>query len=579
MTLPAPIVPIAADAELKPLADLLETVARIDGWGPRAWREVLGSWRLVACDLGIEEREGPPCEAGGEVLATVVFRAPPWARARDAGDGVAIADWLLRQARSGLLPRFGLGAHTIDPGETVRATNACFLHASDVVLRLALSLPFAGMCIDGEAFARAIGLLGRWSRAIAAAQPGLAAHRRSLRVQRALRAALPEHGLVAFLADGSLLARDPAGGVDPSCLPLAAPRALAATIDLGALGRHRGLAIRAGVTAIAGAPYHGKTTLLAAISDGTDDRPPGDGRERVVALAATMPVLADDGRPILAQDLTPFFRHLPGGDAASFTTRRASGATSMAAAVLQGVAAGATLLLIDEDTAAANFLSLQSAMRRLLGRDLAGCLTLAECMPALAAQGISTVVVAGASTAAIASADRTILMRGFAPREATRAARQACGAKPAKAALSLPPRWLGGDPNAILGHGHSLKIDAEDLERPRFAGYAVDLRWAGFPLDAALTRGAVLGAAWACRLAEGGCDLRELGGRYAGWLASGGPAALDPFHDGFHAVAPWPLVAAVLERIWGLSLRSEGAAEEAGDHVLGAVSAQGRRCR
>jgi len=82
MPIPAPVLPIAADAEVKPLAELLETVARIDGWGPRAWREVLGVWRLPSCDLGIEEREGPPCEEGGEVLATVAFRPARWNRTR-----------------------------------------------------------------------------------------------------------------------------------------------------------------------------------------------------------------------------------------------------------------------------------------------------------------------------------------------------------------------------------------------------------------------------------------------------------------------------------------------------------------
>lgn len=576
MPLPEPVAPIAADAEVKPLAALLETVARIDGWGPRAWREVIGAWRLAACDLGIEEREGPPCEEGGEVLASVVFRSPRWAR---SGDAVATADWLLRQARAGLLPRFGLSARTLDPGEAVRASNACFAHGGDLVLRFALRLPFAGMCIDGESFARALGWLGRWSRGIVAAQPGLAAHVRSVRLQRALRAALSAHGLVAFLGDGSRLARDPAGGVEPSCRPLRAPRTLAATIDLGRLGRHRGLGIRAGVTAIAGAPYHGKSTILSAIAGGGEDRPPGDGRERVVALAATLPVLADDGRPILAQDLTPFFPHLPGGDAARFTTARASGATSMAAAVLQGVAAGARLLLVDEDSAAANFLSLQSAMRRLLGRDLDGGLTLAECLPDLARQGISTVVVAGASTAAIASADRTILMRSFAPLEATAAARRACGRAARGARLRLPPRRLAGEPDAILGHGHTLAVAVEDAERPRFAGRSVDLRRVGFALDAGLARGAVLGAAWACRLAEGGCDLRELGWRYERWLAERGPAALDPFHDGFHAIAPWPLVAAVLERTWGMELGSDRAAEERRDDAPRPVRPQHRRRR
>ncbi len=553
---PAPVDPIPADAEVRPLTALLETVARIDGWGPRAWREVLGVWRLAACDLQIEEREGPPCEEGGEVLATVAFRAPRWARARDAGEAVAVADWLLRQAGAGLLPRLGLSARTLQPGEAVRATNACFLQNTDLVLRFALRLPFAGMCIDGESFARALGWLGRWSRGLINAQPGLAAHRRSVRIQRALRAALPAHGLVAFLADGSRLARDPTGGVDAHCRPLRTPRGLAATIDLGRLGRYRGLGIREGVTAIAGAPYHGKSTVLAAIAGGIEDRPPGDGRERVVAVAGALPVLSDDGRPIQAQDLTPFFPVLPGGDAACFTTRRASGATSMAASVLQGVAAGARLLLVDEDSAAANFLSLQPAMRRLLGNDLGGGLTLAECLPGLARQGLSTVVVAGASTAAIASADRTVLMRRFAPLDATRAARRACGRKPGVRAVYLPARLLGGDPDAILGHGHALATDLDDPERPRFGGRTVDLRRAGGPLDAGLVRGAVLGAAWACRLAAGGCDLRELGWRYERWLAERGPAAVDPFHDSFHAVAPWLLVSAVLERIWGVELVS-----------------------
>ena len=49
--------------------------------------------------------------------------------------------------------------------------------------------------------------------------------------------------------------------------------------------------------------------------------------------------------------------------------------------------------------------------------------------------------------------------------------------------------------------------------------------------------------------------LTELGWRYRRWLETHGPAAPDPFHDGFHAVAPWLLVQAVLERCWGLELQ------------------------
>ncbi|MEK7413374.1 MAG: P-loop domain-containing protein [Planctomycetota bacterium] len=553
MHLPDPVAPIAPENEMRPLAELLETLARIDGWGPRAWREVLGAWRMPSCDLGIEEREGPPCEEGGEVVCTIRWNAPRWIGSTSLSHRAA-ADWLLRRARSELIPDLGLDAWTLDPGEWVRATNASFVITGDLFLRFSLRLPFAGMCIDGERFARAIGRIGRFTRATAAAQPGLAAHRRSLAVQGALRDALPAHGLVAFVAAGSLLARDPAGGVDPSCRPLRVPKQLTVTINLGRLGRHRGLGIRSGVTAIAGAPYHGKSTLLAAIAGGGEDRPPADGRERVVSIASLMPVLADDGRPITAQDMTPFFPRLPGGMARSFTTRRASGSTSMAAAVLQSIAAGVRLLLVDEDTAAANFLSLQPAMLRLLGRDLHGARTLAEVLPDLSRQGISTIVVAGASTAAIASADRTVLMRDFAPQDATAAARRACGRQRRAASIRLPARRLAGDPDAILGHGHALRIDADDPERPSTPTFRVDLRRSGMQLDAWLARGAVLGAAWCTRLADGGCPMDELGQRYVAWLAERGPVALDPFHDGFHAVAPWPLVAAVLERIPGVGM-------------------------
>lgn len=550
MHLPSPVAPLDL-AAIRPGAELLATLARIDGWGPRAWREVLGAWRLAGCDLGIEERPGPPCEEGGEVLLTLLLPPPPRLR---QDDGEAAADWLLRRARRELLPRLGLVADTLDPGEAVRATNACFASADGMVLRLAARLPFAGMCVDGEALARALGAIGRWTRALARDRTGLRTHLRSVRVQRALRAALPAHGLVAFLADGSRLARAPGGGAAADCLRLRAPAALAATIDLGPLGRYRGLGIRAGVTAVAGAPYHGKSTLLAAIAGGHLDRVPGDGRERVVALEATLPVLADDGRPIIAQDLRVFFRRLPGGEVGRFTTARASGATSMAAAVLHGIAAGARLLLIDEDTAAANILGCQAPMRRLLGRDLAGMRTLGELLPSLAAQGVSTVIVAGASVAAIAAASRTVLMRGFRPRDATRAARAACGPPSPPVRLRLPGRTLAGDPDALLGPGHVLAVATEDPERVRAAGRTVDLRRAGFPLDPPLSRGAMLGAAWACRLAAGGCPLDELGRRYAAWLARGGPAAPDPFHEGFHAVAPWMLVAALLERLPGAAL-------------------------
>ena len=52
-----------------------------------------------------------------------------------------------------------------------------------------------------------------------------------------------------------------------------------------------------------------------------------------------------------------FINHLPTkADTADFTTENASGSTSQAANTVEALAAGSTVLLIDEDTSATNFM-------------------------------------------------------------------------------------------------------------------------------------------------------------------------------------------------------------------------------
>jgi hypothetical protein len=335
------------------------------------------------------------------------------------------------------------------------------------------------------------------------------------------------------------------------------PESLAVTLDLGPLGRHRGLGIRRGVTALAGAPYHGKSTLLGAIANGAEDHPPGDGREGVVADASLIPVQAEDGRRIAATDLSTFFAALPGADPRRFTTARASGATSMAATVLQGIAGGCRLLLIDEDTAASNLLAIDAGMRRLLGQRLVGTRTLLEHLPAFAAAGISTVLVAGSSTASLAAADRVLVVDHFQPQEATRAARRIAGPRAAAAAFVGQPRRLLAEPDALFGPRHFLRIDTTEPERPRVRvgdrWQALDLRRSGWQLDGPRVAGALLAAAWCCRLAAGGCPVEDLAARYAAWSAAD-PTVLDPFHTSLVTVPPWPLVLGVLERLEGVAL-------------------------
>jgi hypothetical protein len=427
-----PIPALDPDTQVRARTTLFATLRRIDGWGPLAWKETYGAWRIRGGVVTVEPREREVDPDPDHVALTLVLdhglgRAEP----------LATADWVLRQAWNGFIDQAPVGLTTVRPGAVIRATTACLVAEGRIVLRLVAELPYAGMCLDGLRFAALIRGCEGFAARLARPQPGLASQRRAVALQRALRAALPGMGLCAFLGTGAVLPRAADGGPAQGAAPLAIPAGMRCTIDCGRLGRVTGLGIRHGVTAIAGAPYHGKSTLLAAIQAGSDDHPPGDGRELVVSDASAVALQAEDGRRIHAQDLRAFFATLPGADADCFTTARASGATSMAASALQALAAGCRLLLIDEDTAASNILALDTGMRRLLGRRVAGITTLLEVLPDLTRQGVSTVLVAGATATSLGAADRVILMDHFQPTDATRAARR-IAPRLRRAALAIP---------------------------------------------------------------------------------------------------------------------------------------------
>lgn len=553
--LPAPIDPLPPEAEIGSRTDLFGVLSRIDGWGDLAWKMTYGSWRLAAGVMVIEPREGD-----ADPLCSLILTDHGLGRIVDDADAAAVCDWVLRRCHGDLIASSPVRCATFQPTAAVRATTACFFDAGRLVLRLVVRLPYAGMCCDGERFARFVRRVERFLRSLQArrVRAELQALRRAIAVQQRLRAALPAYGLTAFIGAGARLARRADGGPMPGCRPLRVPPALRVTIDLGSLGRVRGLGLRSGVTAVAGAAYHGKSTLLAAIAAGRDDHRPGDGRELVVCDPSALAVQAEDGRPISRQDLTPFFARLPGGTPRRFSTDRASGATSMAASVLQGIAAGCRLLIIDEDSAAGNFLWLDPAMRRLLGRHAAGGTTLVEALPALAARGISTVLAVGSATPAFAAADRVLLLEDFQPRVVTTRARRLAQRIPLRHQLDLPARHLIGD-DRLLGSRHFLRVDAREPERPRLLledrTITIDLRRCGWPLDEDLVRGACCAAAWCLRLPGSHAPMETVRERYLTVQRACGPRAWDPYATSFLAAAPWPLVATILERLPDAPLR------------------------
>ncbi len=86
-------------------------------------------------------------------------------------------------------------------------------------------------------------------------------------------------GCVSFIAEGSVLPR--ASGVDPGpmnadeAVPFESPPSLRMDVELPNRGQITGMGIPNGVTLIVGGGYHGKSTLLEAVSEGIYNHVPG----------------------------------------------------------------------------------------------------------------------------------------------------------------------------------------------------------------------------------------------------------------------------------------------------------------
>lgn len=310
-------------------------------------------------------------------------------------------------------------------------------------IRARLALPARGRSIQGHEAARIVSL--DLMREVSAAldltgerAERLAAHVAALEDHRALTAAVKANGWVAFLADGSLLPRRSGISDEPMrthAVPLQAPDSLAATVHLPHAGDVRGTAIGSGVTLIVGGGYHGKSTLLSAIERGVYPHVPGDGRELVATVPDAVKVRAADGRAVAGVDLTPFISHLPGGrDTSSFSTMNASGSTSQAASIMEAVEAGASALLLDEDTSATNLLIRDARMRALVAGDREPITPLVDRVSALAVErDVATILVMGGSGDYLDVADRVLLMDSYELRDATEAAVAVTAAQPREA--------------------------------------------------------------------------------------------------------------------------------------------------
>ena len=259
--------------------------------------------------------------------------------------------------------------------------------------------------------------------------------------QHTIRKNLSSMGLVAFIADGSVLPRESGISQKPlrNCVKFQSPDTYRVSFDLPHHGTITGMGIPKGITLIVGGGYHGKSTLLKALELGVYDHVKGDGREFVITDPTAMKIRAEDGRSITNTDISMFINNLPNGkNTVFFDTEDASGSTSQAANVVEAMETDSSLFLIDEDTSATNFMIRDELMQRVVLRDQEPITPFIERIRELYERyDISSIIVAGSCGSYFHPADHIIQMDQYVPKDITTAAKDAAKDFPM---VSLPKK-------------------------------------------------------------------------------------------------------------------------------------------
>ncbi len=431
---------------MKTAEDLRQLLDRIDHRGYPAYKDTKGVYQFQRYVLSIDHVQGDPFAAPSKLSLRVPGRAAGFLKELfdRKHKRIALQDMLIRNFY-GQIQQYSFQAKGSGKSGIINVTRcsqeilertACEINPSsgDVTVRFEVGFPANGRTINSRELKKILydflpscvekalyyGRLDkeRVKKVVELAQD-----------QEAIKSQLEAMGLVAFVANGSILPRESGVSQRPmkEAVPFVSPKSMEVTMELPYRGKISGMGIKKGVTLIVGGGYHGKSTLLKALEMGVYPHIAGDGREYVVTDPTAMKIRAEDGRSIKHTDISMFINDLPNGkDTAAFDTEDASGSTSQAANVVESIEAGAKVFLIDEDTSATNFMVRDELMQRVIHRDMEPITPFIERVRALYEEfKISTVIVAGSSGAYFQVADSIVQMDRYVPKEITKEAKAA----------------------------------------------------------------------------------------------------------------------------------------------------------
>ena len=581
------------------LDDLRTNLARIDGRGYKAYKDLQGAYAFPWFTLFIDHVQGDPFASPSKIRVRV-----PAAVAKLQSDlfssrvrRVALQDFLIREVHHAIhkicqgnrgIGKSGLVAVDVG-GQEVLERTAMKVTPEWVEVRLSLGLPAQGRTILGrqaeamlcqevpEIAERAL----KWG---SVDQERARAFVECVDNQESIRRQLDALGLVAFIADGSLLPRSSGASDRPlsreRAQPFRAPDSLLVQVPVlhpvfqdGRLTHSlTGCGIPKGVTLIVGGGYHGKSTVLRALERGVYPHVPEDGREYVVTTDQAVKIRAEDGRSIKRVNISGFIKNLPHGqETGQFSTDNASGSTSQAASILEAVEVGAATLLLDEDTSATNFMVRDARMQALVHKEHEPITPFVDRVRELYDRhGVSTVLVMGGCGDYFDVADTVIAMQDYQPRdvtqEAQRIAREFRTRRAIEATSSLSevtsriPVRESLDPSRGK---REVKIEARSVDAIAFGHEVIDVSGVEQLVDVSQTRaiGYALHLA-ARRFLDGRMDIKTMVEALVEQFDDAGLDGLDPYHQGERHPGNFARprafeIAAALNRLRTLRIREE----------------------
>lgn len=429
--------------KMKSYRDLEKILFSMDGKSYSVYKSLKGEYRFEKYVLAIDHVQSDPYAPPSKmrVIMDRKICGIPYELTDTKDKNIAVSDFLTRNFYREIQKSGNDGTGTGDSGrifidrcgQEILERTSVFIKGDKVEVRFEMGMPARGRRIMGKAAQKII--FEQLPEIVEKSIIYDNLNKKALNEQVILvldqeyaRKMLKEKGLVAFVANGSVLPRESGVSDKPmkNAVKFKSPEKFEVTLKLPSGKKVSGMGIPKGITLIVGGGYHGKSTLLAALERGVYNHIAQDGREFIISESDAVKIRAEDGRNVEKVNISGFINNLPQNkDTRAFSTENASGSTSQAANVAEALEYGTSLLLIDEDTSATNFMIRDGRMQKLVAKEKEPITPFIDRVKELYGNfRVSTILIVGGSGDYFDVANHVIMMDEYVPKDVTEKARE-----------------------------------------------------------------------------------------------------------------------------------------------------------